>query len=253
MLSKDFLPFVTPLAGFGDLKAVLKGIQALRIDEDTDLDEMRDKLNGIAASPTPTNRWSVKKREFLKKLPGIFKELPKPQVVTQAEFKKVSSERDGYVAEVSSLEEQLAKLTEKYKAVGKLKDKAEVNDLELKFSDENEKFEALEANVVQALKPLSREVEEALFYHFRDEEWHPSEDWNGRLDDDIQRGLLSADSDGVSVNTDHPKIRPAMGALRRLQKFVRKASSDFATAYEREHDDELDFSTRGFWERHITG
>ena len=25
VLSKDFLPFVTPLAGFGDLKAVLEG------------------------------------------------------------------------------------------------------------------------------------------------------------------------------------------------------------------------------------
>jgi hypothetical protein len=225
VLSKDFLPFVTPLAGFGDLKAVLKGIQALRIDQDTDLDEMRDRLNVFAASPTPTPRWSVKKSKFLTGLPAVLASLPKPKTPSASDLKKVTDERDGYLAEAKGLESELATLKLKYEELGKRKDKAAVKEVDLQFSGEQEQFEILERGTKQAMEPLSRGVEEALFYRARGETWFPGQEWDGRLDDDVERGLLKRSSDGyIYVNETHPKIRPAIDTLSKMETFIAKAS-----------------------------
>jgi TIR domain len=252
VLSKDFLPFVTPLAGFGDLKAVLKGVQALRIDQDTDLDEMRDRLLAFAASPAPTPRWSVKKDKFLKALAAILASLPKPKTPSASDLKKVTDERDGYLAEAKSLESELATLKLKYDELGKRKDKAAVKEVDLQFSGESEQFEILERSTKQALKPLSKAVEEALFYRARGETWYPGQEWDGRLDDDVQRELLKRSSDGyIYVNEGHPKIRPAVEALSKMEAFVGKVSPEFCEAYEEEYEDELSFTAKGFWERHV--
>lgn len=254
ILSKDFLPFTTPLAGYGDLQAVLKGIQVLKIQEETDLDldQMRDRLFELAAVPTPTPRWSVKKSKFLAQLANIFSALPKPKVRTAAEFKKVTDERDGFEAENESLENELKTLRQKYEELARHKDKATIAKVELQFSGEQEKFEFYEREVKQVMRPLSRGVREALFYWFRNQEWFPDEVWDGRLEDDIERGLLKRDSEGqVYINEEHPRIRPALDVLKKFRRFVEKASSDFYEAYEQEHKDQLDFKARGFWERHI--
>ena len=72
------------------------------------------------------------------------------------------------------------------------------------------------------------------------------------LNDDIDRGLLH-DSEGfISVNMFHPKVRPAIDALRDLRSFVEgDTSQEFQEAYEAENEDEFSFTTRGFWERHL--
>ena len=252
VLSKDFLPFVTPLAGFGDLKAVLKGVQALRIDQDTDLDEMRDRLSAFAPSPTPTSRWSVRKDKFLKGLAGTLAALPKPKNPTASELKKVTDERDGYITEAKTLESELNKLKLKYEEIAKQKDKAVVNEIDLQFSDEQEQFEAIAQGVKETLAPLSQGVKEALFYRTRGSPWVPSHEWSYRLDDDIERGLLKDSSDGeIYVNGDHPKIRPAIAELSAMQEFIGRVSPQFSGAYEEKYKDELSLMTRGFWERHL--
>lgn len=254
LLSKDFLPFVTPLAGFGELKAVLKGIQALRIDQDTDLDEMRDRLNGMAASPTTTPRWSVKKNKFLADVAKILAALPKPATPTPAELKKAVDERDGYMAETKSLESELKTLKLKYEELGKRKDKSAVNEVELQFSDDWERFNKVTATARHALIPLSPGLREALFHRSRNEEWRPGEDWQGRLDDDLERGLLKGDSEGtIWVNDTHPKIGPVTDALSKVQAFIGKAFPEFISAYEEKYVDELSLERRGFWERHLRG
>jgi len=49
----------------------------------------------------------------------------------------------------------------------------------------------------------------------------------------------------------HPKIRPAVEALSKMEAFVGKVSPEFCEAYEEEYEDELSFTAKGFWERHV--
>jgi hypothetical protein len=251
VLSKDFLPFVTPLAGFGDLKAVLKGVQAIRLNEDSALDEMRDRLQLLTATPTTTPRWSMKKAKFLSELNDTLAKSPKPTIVSATDLAKTTAERDGYMEEVKRLETELETLKRKYDALGKCKGKSAKQKIDLEFSDESEQFEALALNVKKAAKELSRGVEEALFYRARGDDWFPDGNWDGRLVDDIERNLLKSRDGIIEVNESHPKIRPVITALWELNEFVTKASPEFYEAYEDKYQDELSFDSRGFWERHI--
>jgi len=90
ILSKDFIPLLTPATKFSDMKAVLEGTQALRIEEETALDEVREHLEPYALKKTKDAWWTVKKKEFLEELPSILGKLPKPKLPT-AEDHKVQS------------------------------------------------------------------------------------------------------------------------------------------------------------------
>src|SRR5205807_4171708 len=106
----------------------MKGVQALRIDHDTDLDEMRDRLAFLSSSSVPTSRWSVKKAKFLKALPTILASLPKPATPSAADLKKATDERDGYMEEAKRIESELNNLRLKYEELGKRKDKAAIKE-----------------------------------------------------------------------------------------------------------------------------
>jgi hypothetical protein len=131
-------------------------------------------------------------------------------------------------------------------------DKTAVNEVELQFSNDWERFNKITGTARHALIPLPRGVQEALFYRSRGEEWYPGQEWLGRLDDDLQRGLLKGDSEGtVWVNEKHPKIGPVTDALFKVQEFIEKAPPEFIGAYEEKYVDELSLQIRGFWERHL--
>src|ERR1019366_5776530 len=42
--AKNFIPFIVPPLGFGDLKGVLFGMQAIRINDPAGLDQARDRI-----------------------------------------------------------------------------------------------------------------------------------------------------------------------------------------------------------------
>ena len=55
----------------------------------------------------------------------------------------------------------------------------------------------------------------------------------------------------VSVNESHPRVQPAIQALDRFRAFVQNPSEEFVKQYEEENSDQLSFTNRGFWERHL--
>jgi hypothetical protein len=252
ILSKEFIPFTTPLAGFDQLKAVLIGTQALRLNEETALDEMRQSLEPLLAKRSSDARWTVKKKEFLDKLPAILAALPKPKLPTPKEHKDVIVERDGYKELNIELQAELLDCQHKYSAVAKLKDKGEVHTVELAHSDEQEQFDSLVNALYLTTKDLSKGVVEALYHSERGEDWLPNQDWDDRLTDDVEYNLLRSSEGLITVNEGHPKIRPAVEALNKLRIFVKNVSPEFDELYEAEHSDELRFASRGFWDRHIS-
>lgn len=83
--AKSFIPVLVPPLGTGDLKAVLVGLQILKIAESADLDELRDELaQRLAFKPLPTPRWNERRDIFLKGLSKVLKQLPAPTTIDRA-------------------------------------------------------------------------------------------------------------------------------------------------------------------------
>lgn len=251
ILCKDFIPMLTPSTQFSEMKAVLEGTQALRIDEETALDEMRERLQPLVTQQTKDAWWTVKKKEFLAKLPDILRHLPKPETPTAEDHKTVVKDRDAYKEVTEDLQAQLETLQQKYEAVKKLKDHAAVRATELSFSDDEEQFETLEAEAKRTLGKVSREVAEALFHRERGERWMPGLEWGDRLTSDLEHERLFDEGGMITVAEEHPVIRPIIKAIENFRAFVDSASEEFVADYEEGHSEPLSFTSRGFWKRHL--
>jgi Flp pilus assembly protein TadD len=72
--AKSVLPVLVPPFEYSNLKAVLVGLQALKLDVPADLDYLRDEIaESLAISPMPTARWNHRRDAFLKALPATLK------------------------------------------------------------------------------------------------------------------------------------------------------------------------------------
>lgn len=75
-LSRTFVPLIAPPLGFADLKAVLAGLQGVRLDNSEELDQLRDLI--AAGNPDkvkPVAQWNDKKRAFLERLPEWYRSI----------------------------------------------------------------------------------------------------------------------------------------------------------------------------------
>ena len=89
--AKSFIPTLVPPLAFGDLKAVLAGMQALKIGEKADLDQLRDEVaERLSISVLKTPRWNERRDDFLNQLPGILRKLPAEPMVARAAHEKVT-------------------------------------------------------------------------------------------------------------------------------------------------------------------
>lgn len=252
VLAKDFIPFVVEPSTFSEMKAVLQGTQALRLNEETALDEMRERIESALAVSTKHAWWTKKKQEFLAALPSVVASLPKPEHPTGKQYAEAQQKLTDYQQITEDLEDQVKECKEKYALISALKDREEVKAKELEYDGEQAKFEALESAAAKSLSKLSSAVVYALYKSERGESWVPAREFDDQVSEDVERGLLRQDEGEVTVNLKHPQVSPTIKPLERLRRFVeREAGSDFAEAYESENADELKFSSKGFWERHL--
>ncbi len=73
--SKDFIPVIVPPVSYSNMKAVLAGMQALKIETNSGLDDLHYAITERlpVPKPLPTARWSERRDEFLEILPSLLK------------------------------------------------------------------------------------------------------------------------------------------------------------------------------------
>src|SRR5207244_10918181 len=69
--AKRLIPVVVPPLTFMDLKAVLSGVQSLKLEDESDLDTLKYSVSTFTTNPTPTPRWNKRRKNFLAALPQI--------------------------------------------------------------------------------------------------------------------------------------------------------------------------------------
>lgn len=85
-LEKPLLPLLVPPLGYGDLQAVLTGVQAALVTNRADLDSLYDHVRqALALGPGSTPNWSEARDRFLVELEGIVERVaPSPKVPRDA-------------------------------------------------------------------------------------------------------------------------------------------------------------------------
>jgi hypothetical protein len=251
-MSHEIVPLLVPPVVFADMKAVLAGKQALKIDNPADWNTVLESFKTALGINPNSNRWERKRDEAITRIRRLIPKQKPPVTVTIARYQELEKKLSDANEEIDELEEkvtQLASLNEKLK---KLKAPKDVAQVELDSLPDAKKLKTLSSTARTSLDGLPSVVRTALFYYFRSEPMPLPGDDGTRQDIEaaVSRELLQeADDGGVEINDEAPKIKRAIHALKALQRFVTTASPDLSHAYAQEHDHELSFTSLDFWER----
>lgn len=253
--SKDLIPVLVPPATYDDMKAVLKGLQALRLDRKEDLDELRDEIKDRLALEKPhgTPRWNGETDAFLAQLGALVTGLPKPPIVPREKHEKLESKLSEYETELAAVRLQLQEEKGLVEELKKTKDASEVKQVLFRNMPEWDRFGELVEAAREALEKLDSTTKEALFADQNDEEYVP-QDWeDAKRATDYKEVQLNPEENALRPNRQKTVVNDASNALESLQEWLTsgKPSGRFFQRYASEHGDAPDLSDRAFWDKHL--
>jgi hypothetical protein len=258
--AKDFIPILIPPIRFNDMKAVLIGLQALRIEVTGDLDELRDELaDRLGIKPLSTPRWNEKRNEFLDLLSSKLRELPNCPIVPRERLEKAETVVNEYkdsLKEAQSENEKLRRIIVKLK---KVKDSKVVLSIEREEMETIDVFEALVKTAAKNLSQLYRITCETIFTGQLGEDYYPGSASSDYSWDEATRPLqykeveYNSEENGICANQNNPKVRQALNSLYELEAWLsEKAPVEFFEWYSSSNGGlEPDIKDRNFWDAHL--
>lgn len=252
--AKSFIPLIVPPLTFADLTAVLAGLQALRISDSADLDQLRDEIaDRLSFKALPTPRWNERRDEFLNALDPILIQLPANTPISRDKHAKTVKELNDYKEEYAKAEQEIERLQKLNTDLLKLKDVSKASAVVRKHSSTVQTFEALTKAARSAIVSLPFHVREALYHYARGEDYLP-EQWDDDVNRAIENGQLvtNAEDTGCKPESSDPKVGKAVEALDELGNWLNRAPADFVEWYAASmRDPRPDVTLRPFWKQHL--
>jgi hypothetical protein len=252
--TKSFTPILVPPLAYADLKGVIHGVEALKLDSSEDLDRLRDQLVevlGMSAKAASTPKWNNKKRAFLDALPSVLKRCPFVGPVPRERYNKVEKERTEYQSALDEAEAAKEALNKRISELENTKDRVAVAEIRKRYTDCEEQFEDLAEGAKKALRKLPRVVRDALFHRIRGASYDPpKDDWPDVKEAD-EEGYLNEGSEGIDLNEENKGVAAAVEAIDALVEFLDEPPKDFENWYHDQHGSKPDITRRPFWRLHL--
>ncbi|MEP2777270.1 MAG: toll/interleukin-1 receptor domain-containing protein [Luteolibacter sp.] len=258
--SCQVIPVVVPPLKFSELKATLAIMQAEKIDEDEDLDDVRDALSeaGVLKNDPKTAQWSAAKLKFQKGLPAVLEEMVPPTKIDPKKHAALEETNELLVEQITEAEEKIKELKVQIEELEKCGNSSEVLAVKVKHSGALEQFALLTQKLKSALSDHDQFVDDVLYYGFNNQSIRVPQNGTGDSDEfwesfrsASERNLVYEDpSEGV--NLDHPKLRNAVKTLQEISDFVSNYGSEIESFVENEWECTLDMADKEFWDN-ITG
>lgn len=254
-MSHTIVPLLVPPLKFDDLKAVLTGTQAGKIDDPGYWNEVLEVTKETLQINPPTNRWERKRDEKIAEIKRLIPKQPAVPTVPLAKFNETKQRLDEANVEIQGNETEIERLNGLIAKIKSAKDADEVAAIEFEALPDAEAFATLLHRTKKALDAMPSVVGKALYYHMRREnmKWPPyaSDDLTGEIKTAIEEDFLEDMAEqGVRVNEDDPKVARAVDVLRELDDFIEKRP-DFAATYRDKYDHQLLLANERFWKRHL--
>jgi hypothetical protein len=249
-------PLVVPPLAFGDLKAVLVGREAGKIDNPDDLAGLRDVIDKAIDSKVDTARWNAKANAFLEKtLPPILAELPQSPTVPMAEHIALKKELSALRDILAEREALLKQASDDYEQLKQARTREEVADAVLP-QEEEAQLQQLARLAKEQLAALPVVMAEVLFMEMADRlpqeapGWRPDPDREfPGLDRSVQDNLLIEDNFHTGFYRTNRKNRRVKRAVDALQEVMDWQPSDrMREAFEEAKDVDWDSTSRQWWE-----
>lgn len=258
VLSHKMIPILVPPLEYKDVKAVLTGIQVLKITDASDLNQMQEELiNTLSIKGKPFVRWEIKRDKFLDNVNEILSKMTQRKSVSLDEYNKLQSRYEEAREEISKLSDDLTKKETLIEELIEAKDEEDVRGIMKKTLDEPEVFNRLVEKANEVLDNLPDMVKEALFYYFRNEvlPWpNPFDNYRvEQINKVVEEDYLKPYDEGCYIIEDDPKIENALKVLSELEDFVNsiEETAPFYDYYTENYDHRLNFKSRRFWETHL--
>lgn len=255
-LSLQLVPFLVPPVKFDDMKAVLAGIHALRIEDPSDWNEALEIFKKEMAIDPKIARWERKRDEHLMAISHLVREQKFPPVISYDKYLATEAKLADANSEIVALEGDLVRQKELYTKLRETKDQRAVASMEFESLPELDQFRGLVKSAVAEIDKLDDVVVEALYCHFCNKYAYSSGALDGSTTEEISRAierelLRDMDEQGVAVNEESPKIGRAIGSLDSLRLFVDEVTDGFRETYRDKYDENPSFTSRAFWEKHL--
>jgi hypothetical protein len=241
-------PVIVRPAKFADMDGVFLGKQAVQIDDDVRVNELKDALIEVVGfKPKSSVRWDLARKEFFGKLPGIITALPKPESVSTLVHNELTKNYNEALTEMGEQENEIRLLKERVAALESLKDVAQVAELTARFDNTGliDQLRALLKNAKTALAALGPNLlrMHVLAKHYG----KPFEGW--REDRDVfdaaeRRNLLT---DDLELRYTSQAIKRVIDALEAIDVFVRTGPPELEDIAELEFDAPLEPDNEDFW------
>ncbi len=254
---ENVIPILVPPVEYERLKATLSITQAWKINDDDGLNSIADDIRKPLKLDADHAQWGVEKKAFIKKIDSLINDQIPPVFISPDEYEKCKKQLEYCAVKIEELGGELQKKQVLIENLKKLKDKDEVNELEIAHMDELKQFEALCQNARLAVATLPYVVGEALYHEnagrnlpkpraIEKEAWA---DISNAID--LKMLELPDDDEPIEVNYEHPKVNNAYDAISDLQTFMREHEDNMHKSIEDKYGVTFDLTDLGFWRQFI--
>lgn len=227
--------------------------QIENLKEETSLDKIRDvlqKVLSIDSRKILSDRWTIKKKEFLRFLTKYLDANPFTVPISRTEFEKNRLRVSELNIAVETLLQEKSKLETYISALKKTKDKSEVAkiDKDFNYSNQYDEFKELCEEAYKCLNHMHNRIIGIIYKTYTNKDITIEiEDYRSIYDDALARDYIDQDLDAKWHDTE--KMNCIHTALEKLRRFLEKELDDqFNDFYYAEHSAPLDINNLNFWE-----
>jgi len=251
--SAKVLPFVVEPINYSSVGIIQQPKQVEKLLEEKSLDRLKDIVQSslnIEPKEIKSDRWTVKKIEFLQKIKKHLKDNPFHHPLSRDEFEKVLKDKSDLESTVQSIISEKLELESLIEEMKKAKDANEIKEIEKKHKKiaSIDEFRELCEKITENLSKLSSIVRGIVFVSYSGKNVKVrNQEWEELLDEAISRDYIT---ENLDADWETSKLmRVLYESLNHLNHFIRDKEDDesFQKEYEDSFSAPLSLSNMDFW------
>lgn len=243
------LPLHVPEMDRADMEGVLSGMLVRSIADGAALDQLHKRVGEVLGHVSGAPTWNRHRAKWLANVAAYSAQLRPPVTVSAKSLQEARDALAGTQEALNDSEQARRQLTEQIRLYRQAENR-EDRVAALLPGDEIERFDALVAVAMEAMRPLDNIVEDAFFAG--ELEWPHAFTDRERLDDAkaaVAAGdLVENSSEMLVANKQMTVVRRAIDAIDAVRVAAREGSEEFDAWFREEHGGPPDLSMRRIWD-----